>query len=434
MKICVFGLGYVGVVTASCLAKEGHTIIGVDISKQKVEEVNNGVSPIVEEGISDLIKSMVADGRLIASMDYDHALAESEIAFICVGTPSLPNGAINERAITAVISQIAEHLKNRSVNLLVVVRSTVAPGTMKNTIIPLLEKTSGKSAGTNFEIVFHPEFLREGSSIFDFYNPPKIVIGERVPGGGKLLVNLYGDRFNSPRVLCSMETAEMVKYCDNIFHAVKITFANEIGKFCHSLGLNGPAVMEIFCQDTKLNISSNYFRPGFAFGGSCLPKDLRAFLSIARRNDMELPMMQSILRSNIFQIESALQMVLSLNKKQIGFYGIAFKKGTDDLRESPFVELAERLIGKGKNLVCFDGHVQIARLIGGNKSYVEEKLPHLAELLTDEISRLHSCELLVLCHEPAKEVLDYWLASGKPIVDLTGNRGLSGLPNYHSVV
>lgn len=420
MKISVFGLGYVGVITAACLAEEGHDVIGVDVVDGKVDSINSGQAPIIEVAIGDLIDRGVKRGKLRAIKDPEEAVSSTDMAIVCVGTPSLANGALDQRSIQQVLQGIGRALATHREPFLVVMRSTIVPGTMHNLVIPTLREASGKEAGDGYDVVFHPEFLREGSSVYDFYNPPKIVVGERAPNVSEPLLRLYGDKFQAPRIVCELQVAEMVKYCDNLYHAVKVTFANEIGQYCHALNIDSREVMDIFCEDRKLNISASYLKPGFAFGGSCLPKDMRAFLAVAKEKDISLPMLQNILPSNLHQIERVLRMVLDTGASSIGFYGIAFKKGTDDLRESPFVELAERLLGKGKGVVCFDQMVQVSRLVGRNKSYVESKLPHLAELVTDRSEDLLACELNIVCHVPDDKMIEAWRARGTRLFDLTG--------------
>jgi len=434
MKISVFGLGYVGVVTAACFAREGHTLVGVDVAPAKVDLVNRGHTPIIEEQIGEMVAEAVAQKRLQATTDTVAAVAETDLAIVCVGTPSRADGALDQRHIEQVMQQIGAALRTRTRPFYVVVRSTMVPGTMRGLVLPVLEKASGRKAGEGYEVAIHPEFLREGTSVYDFYNPPKIVVGERVSGAGQPVLALYGEKFVAPRVACSLETAEMVKYCDNLFHAVKVTFGNEVGQLCQALGVDSQQVMEIFCSDTKLNISPKYLRPGFAFGGSCLPKDLRALLSVARGLHVSLPMFEGVLPSNRQQIDRAATAILGLGARTAGFYGLAFKSGTDDLRESPFVELAERLLGKGMSLRVFDEHVRVARLVGGNRSYIEEKLPHLAKLLVEQPESLGECDLIVLCHQAPVEHVRQWLQAGRKIYDLTGRRDWAGQTGFASVV
>ncbi len=424
MNIAVFGLGYVGVVTSACFARQGHRVFGVDVSEEKVRQVREGRAPIVEDKIGDLVREEVESGRLRATTDAGEGLADADLAIICVGTPSRPNGSLNQAYIEAVTREIGALLRNRAKPLALVYRSTMVPGTMRGRVLPLLKKESGRPAGDGYDVVFHPEFLREGTSVDDFYGPPKIVVGERAPGSGDTLLSLYDEGFACPRIRCSIETAETVKYCDNLFHALKITFANEIGQFCHAAGIDAAEAMEIFCQDTKLNISPKYLRPGFAFGGSCLPKDLRAFLAAARERDVATPMLEHVLPSNVGQIDRAFRMLLQCPGKRIGFVGLSFKEGTDDLRESPYVELAERLIGKGRSVACYDPNVKMARLVGGNRSYVEQVFPHLAETLVDGPEDLDDRDVYVLAHGIAKEKVLAWLDAGATVLDLTGRGDL----------
>lgn len=429
MNISVFGLGYVGVVTAGCLAKEGHRVFGVDVSPQKVEQINAGQSPIIEDQIDELIRNARKADLLSATSDAAAAIRQSDIAVVCVGTPSASNGSLSTKYVETVIAQIGSLISNRKNRLLVVVRSTLLPGAMRSLILPLLEKASGGVAGDKFEVAFHPEFLREGTSVKDFYNPPKIVVGERVPGAADPLMDLYRN-IAAPVFRVSYEAAEMVKYCDNIFHAVKITFANEIGQFCQAHGVDSREVMQIFCSDTKLNLSPRYLRPGFAFGGSCLPKDLRAFLYAARAHDVETPMLAGVLPSNKGQIERVAHAILQTGIRKVGFCGLAFKPGTDDLRESPLVALAEILTGKGIELRIHDAFVHVTRLVGGNKAYVEQTLPHLARLLVESPDGLDVCELILIGHSVPAEQINAWLARGRAVVDLCGIKPAPAHPAY----
>lgn len=434
MKIVVFGLGYVGVVTAACLAEEGHHVVGVDIAQAKVDLIGAGKSPIIEEGIEEILRRNVNEGRLVATVDGREAALDADLAIICVGTPSRSGGSLNLDYVEKVCSQLGGFIRERTSSLLVVLRSTMVPGSMKEMVLPTLERAAGSPPGDLYKVLFHPEFLREGSSIKDFYDPPKIVVGECRKGDGDELMKLYSNRFEAPRIVCSMEVAEMVKYCDNLFHAVKITFGNEIGQFCHAHGIDSQEVMKVFCEDRKLNISPCYLMPGFAFGGSCLPKDLRAFLSVAREKEISLEMLSAVLPSNQQQIDRALAMILAEGVHKIGFYGLAFKPGTDDLRESPYVELGERLLGKGKSLVFFDSHVHVSRLVGQNKSYVEQIFPHLSQMVTGKVSELENCELIVLCHRVEAGLIKFWRTEGLRVIDLTGLFSASESTGIQSIV
>jgi GDP-mannose 6-dehydrogenase len=428
MRICVFGLGYVGSVTAACFAEDGHEVVGVDVSASKVASINAGIAPIIEERIGDLVEGNVKKGRLRATVSASEGLAGADVVFVCVGTPSRADGSLDLKFIDGVSREIGRELVGCQNAPLLVFRSTMLPGTMEATVRPALR--AGGASDVQVRTVYHPEFLREGSSVRDFYDPPKIVIGAESPGAAARLMEIYGAKYTCLRILCSVSEAEMVKYCDNLYHALKVTFANEIGMFCHGLGIDSQRVMEMFCKDTKLNISHRYLRPGFAFGGSCLPKDLRAVLAAARTRSLELPMLQGMLASNRIQVDRAASMVLKTGARRIGFYGLAFKEGTDDLRESPYVELAERLLGKGAKLLIYDRHVQLSRLIGRNKSFVEQVLPHLADMITDSEDGLGACELVVVCHRPGDTLQSAWLRAGVPQLDLTGLAS----PGRHSSV
>ncbi|MGA9768330.1 MAG: nucleotide sugar dehydrogenase [Blastocatellia bacterium] len=434
MRISVFGLGYVGTVTAACLAVGGHGVIGVDIASDKVESINSGRSPIVERGIDLIIAQTVESGHLRATHETEDAIAESDLAIVCVGTPSAENGSLNTEYVERVTAQIGLALcRDRKKDFLFVLRSTVLPGTTRKIVLPVLEQTTGRAAGEGYDVVFHPEFLREGSSVEDFHHPPKIVIGERSAGTSQPLQQLY-ECFQAPRFVMGLEVAEMIKYADNSFHAVKIAFANEIGRFCRSHDIDGREVMEVFCADRQLNISPAYLRPGFAFGGSCLPKDVQALLYQARHSDINLPMLEGVMPSNNEQVERVFRRIESCRPSEIGFVGLAFKPGTDDLRESPLVTLAERLLGRGHKLSICDADVQAARLVGGNLTYVEQRLPHLSGLLVLSLDDLSRCDVIVMGH-PLKEesLLDRWLEEGKKVLDLVGRQTRTGHPGYEGL-
>jgi GDP-mannose 6-dehydrogenase len=384
VNISVFGLGYVGCVTAACLARNGHTIIGVDVNPAKVESLNQGISPIVEEHVGQLIADQLAAGRLTATTDPAAAVKGTEASLICVGTPGRENGAPETAHVERVAEQIGRALKDKDAYHTVIVRSTVLPGTTRQKIIPRLESASGKQAGPDFGVCFNPEFLREGSSVHDFDHPPKTVIGEFDPASGEVLRALFAD-LAAPLFTVVLEVAEMVKYTDNVWHALKVTFANEVGRLAKAVGVDSHQVMNIFTVDTKLNLSPNYLWPGFAFGGSCLPKDTRAFVQAAKRLDVDLPVISHIMPSNDGQIKTAFNLILKTGKQKIGVLGFAFKGGTDDLRESPVVLLIEALLGKGKDVLAYDENVSLARLVGSNRAYIEQVLPHIGRLMADSI-------------------------------------------------
>lgn len=421
MKISVFGLGYVGAVTAACFAKCGHQVVGVDPIAAKVDALNRGKSPIVEEDIEDLIGKQVEAGRLQATTESTEAIRTADILIICVGTPSRIDGTLNTDYVESVCREIGEQLPECKKGLSVVLRSTVLPGTMQSKVLPILEDSSGMAPGECYDVLFHPEFLREGSSVADFFDPPKIVVGETISGGADKLLSLYDEgQFECKRIVCELEVAETVKYCDNLFHALKVTFANEVGILCHALGIDSGKVMDVFVEDKKLNISSKYLKPGFAFGGSCLPKDLRAFIGLANQHTLNLPMLRSVLESNQMQIERAKNLVMDQKIKEVGLYGLAFKPGTDDLRESPLVELAETLLGKGIQLRIFDENVQIARLNGKNAAFIDTHLPHLADILVEDLEDILSCPLILLGHPASDAMVLQLLGDAKQVIDISG--------------
>ena len=386
-KISIFGLGYVGAVSAACLAKEGHTVIGVDPNQTKVDLINGGQTPIIEKDIGELIESAASTGQLRATTDVKEAILGSDMSLICVGTPSQMNGSLDLKYIRSVCEQIGAVLKTSDAYHVVVARSTMLPGTMRSLVIPTLEEHSGKRAGVDFGVCNNPEFLREGTAVYDFYNPPKTVIGETDERSGDLLASIYSD-LPGPLVRTEIETAEMVKYTDNVWHAVKVSFANEIGNICKATGIDGHKVMEIFCQDVKLNLSPYYMKPGFAFGGSCLPKDVRALTYKARTLDLDLPLLNSILPSNRAQVEKGIRMIADKNNRKIGILGFSFKAGTDDLRESPIVDVIEYLIGKGYDIRLYDKNVNIASLVGANRDFILNHIPHISALMVETMDEV----------------------------------------------
>ncbi len=384
MKISVFGLGYVGVVSCGCLAREGHEVVGVDVSKVKVDMINSGYSPVIEPEIGDFIKDAVGKGRLSAISNAEEAVLNTDVSFVSVGTPSQSNGSLDLGHIEKVCEQIGLALKKKDDYHVVVIRSTMFPGSAKGVVIPTLERFSNKKTGADFGVCVNPEFLREGTSVYDFYNPPKTVIGACDEKCSCLVQEIYRG-IPGKLVITSIEVSEMVKYADNNFHAVKITFANEIGMICKKLGIDSHDVMDIFCEDTKLNLSPYYLKPGFAFGGSCLPKDIRALSYKSKMLDIEIPLLNSLLHSNDKQVKAVIKTIIELGKKKIGILGFSFKAGTDDLRESPVVEIIETLLGKGFFIKLYDRNVNIARLIGANKAYIEQHIPHIAELMCNSV-------------------------------------------------
>ena len=387
MKISVLGLGYVGTVVAGCLARAGHEVIGIDTELRKVELVNAGKSPIIEKEIGQIIAQQVEAGRLSASTEVTVAVQQSDLILVCVGTPSRSNGDIDLRHVRRVCEQIGAALRTHSGAPVVVVRSTLLPGTMRELVIPTLEASSGRQAGSDFGVCVNPEFLREGTAVHDYLNPPKTVIGELTRASGNVLASLYAG-LPAPLIRTDIDTAEMVKYADNAWHAVKVGFANEIGNLCKAVQVDSHRVMEIFCQDTKLNLSAYYLRPGFAFGGSCLPKDLRALLHKAKSLDVSLPILGAVLPSNELQIERAVQTVIDHGSRKVGILGFSFKAGSDDLRNSPVVELTERLLGKGFELRVYDSNVRLASIHGANRDYILHRIPHISGLMVSSIDEV----------------------------------------------
>lgn len=388
-SVSVFGLGYVGCVSAACLADRGHTVIGVDSNPEKVEMVRRGRAPVVEERIGELTTKVVANGMLTVGTDVSRAVAGTDISIVCVGTPSGTGGGLSTRYLEVVTAEIGAALAAKTTWHVVVYRSTMVPGTCQDLLIPLLERESGKRVGVDFGVCVNPEFLREGTSVADFQSPPKTVVGESDSRSGSLVMSLY-EGLGGPRFRVPIPVAEMTKYVDNSFHALKVTFGNEIGTLCAALGLDSHVLMDVFLADTKLNISTAYLRPGFAFGGSCLPKDVRALMHTARSRDIELPVLANILVSNEMHIRRVIDSILPLGKRKVGIFGLAFKPGTDDLRESPMVELAERLVGKGFEVKIFDSNVALSRLLGANRTYLADHLPHIDEMLTDDVESVVS--------------------------------------------
>jgi GDP-mannose 6-dehydrogenase len=430
LRISVFGLGYVGAVTAGCLAQDGHEVIGVDPVRTKVDLINSGHCPIIEADIGEIIAAAATSGRLRATDNQEEAIRQTELSFVCVGTPSQTNGNLDLTYIRRVCELIGEALKNKTARHTVVIRSTILPGTMHRIVIPILEESSGKKAGADFGVCNNPEFLREGSAVKDFNSPPKTVVGELDSASGDVLASLYA-KLHAPFIRTNIETAEMVKYVDNSWHALKIGFANEIGNLCKAFGIDAHDVMKIFCQDKKLNISPAYLLPGFAFGGSCLPKDLRALAYQAKLHDLELPIMNAILPSNELQVAKGVQLITEKGHKRIGVLGFSFKAGTDDLRESPMIDVIERLIGKGYDLRIYDRNVNLARLVGANRDFILNHIPHISRLMVSRIDAVldHAQTIVVGNKDPEFQGVIDRLQDGQNLVDfvrVTNHRSENG--------
>ena len=419
MRISIFGLGYVGAVSAACLAKEGHEVIGVDSNGVKVDMINKGLSPIVEKGLNDLIMSAVEKRVLRATMDPCEAVHGSDMSILCVGTPSARNGNLDLSHVRMVCEQIGMALADKKGFHLVVARSTMLPGSMRGVVMPTLERASGKTAGKDFGVCINPEFLREGTAIDDYYRPPKIVIGEEDSEQGDMLMQLYA-HLDAPVIRTSFEAAELVKYADNAWHALKVAFANEIGNVAKAVGSNGYEVMEYFCRDTKLNLSPYYLKPGFAFGGSCLPKDVRALLYKARSMDVDVPVLSAILPSNERQIENGIRMIMEKPNRKVGILGFSFKDGTDDLRESPMVDVIEHLIGKGYALKLYDRNVKLASLMGANQDYIVNRISHISCLMADSLEEVLDFAETIVIGSNAREFAQVGERAkpGQVIVDL----------------
>lgn len=418
MRVSIFGLGYVGTVCAGCLAQDGHQVIGVDPVQTKVDLINAGKSTIIEAEIGELIAKAVEGGTLRATSQAAEAIENSELSFVCVGTPSQINGNLDLAHVRHVCEQIGRALRDKRQWHTVVIRSTILPGSMRKIIIPVLEESSGKKAGIDFGVCNNPEFLREGSAVKDFRCPPKTVVGELDRNSGDPLSVIYGS-LDVPMIRTDLETAEMIKYIDNSWHALKIGFANEIGRLCKSFSVDAYRAMEIFLKDTKLNISAAYLLPGFAFGGSCLPKDLRALAYAAKLHDLELPILKSILPSNELQVARGLELIMEKGNKRIGILGFSFKPGTDDLRESPMIEIIERLSGKGYDVRIYDRNVQVASLVGANRDFILNRIPHISRLMVDNLDAiLQHAETIVIGHKDSEfEKVPQLLRQGQSLVD-----------------
>lgn len=432
MNINIYGLGYVGSVSAACFAAGGHRVLGIDIDPLKVDCINRGSSAVVEPGLTELIAAAVSAGTLRATTETAEI---ADVSMICVGTPSNENGSLCLDYVKRAAAQIGESLKTHEPYHVVCVRSTVLPGTVESVVIPILEQHSGRTAGQHFGVCMNPEFLREGSSIADFYAPPMTVIGELDRQSGDVVEGLYAG-ISAPVIRARLAVAEMVKYVGNAYHGLKVSFANEIGNLCKRFGLDGREVMEIFCRDEKLNISAAYLQPGFAFGGSCLPKDLRALLHRAREVDLEPLVLRSVLASNTNQIEEAYRLIKHTGKRKIAMLGLSFKPGTDDLRESPIAALVEMLLGKGHEVTIYDREVLLARLHGSNRVYIEQTIPHIGRLMKPSVeTAVEDAELIVV----AKRSNEYReslarLRNGHPVIDLASLFGAQeGGPNYEGI-
>lgn len=437
MRVSVFGLGYVGSVSGACLSQMGHDVIGVDANSAKVAMVQEGLPPVIEEGLSELFSKVTKGGKFCATENWREAIAATDLALVCVGTPSSPNGSLSTEVVQRVCEQIGAELATKQQYFVVAIRSTVLPGTVQRLVIPILEAKSGKTAGRDFGVCMVPEFLREGTSVKDFFDPPRTVIGEYDSRSGEMVAALFHG-INAPLIRTSIAVAESLKYADNAFHALKVTFANEIGSICKAAGSDSHEVMKIFCMDTKLNLSPYYLKPGFAFGGSCLPKDLRALTYHAHFMDIATPLLDSILVSNRKQIERVTTLLQRYKGRSLGFLGLSFKHGTDDLRESPILEVIETMIGKGFRVGIYDEYVSIASLVGANKEYIQKEIPHVSSLMrssADELVRDSDVVVVSTSSGRFREVLAQTNRPDQVVVDLVRIIDKPGAMNgnYHGI-
>ncbi len=433
MKISVFGIGYVGAVSAACAARDGFDVVAVDVNSAKVDVINAGGSPISEPGLDTVIASARASGRLRATISVAEAIAATDLSLICVGTPSLANGAIDLSAVERVAAEIGAELARKPDRHCVVLRSTTLPGTTETLLIPTLEAASGKAAGEDFGVAYYPEFLREGSALRDYEEPGSVIIGVLDEATSRAVAALSPKSAGDPTFV-PIATAEAAKYVNNAWHALKISFANEIGNISKAFGVDGRQVMEIVCSDRRLNISPAYMRPGFAFGGSCLPKDVRALRHQARRLDLETPILDGVMSANEAQLVAAQRLIEEAGGRRVGLIGLSFKPGTDDLRESPMVVLAERLLGRGFEVTIFDENVRLSRLTGANLAHIRERLPHIGKMLCEHLGDVVAAsQTVVVFHAPLAKSLDTASLEGKTVVDLAGVTALSALPGYRGI-
>ncbi len=430
MNISVFGLGYVGCVSLGCLAQSGHKVIGVDPNKTKVDQINSGKATIVEKDIDEIIKKTFEAGNIEATLDYGHAIKNSEISIICVGTPSSSTGHLNFDYIFGVSEQIGDAIKNKKVHHIIAIRSTVMPGTCEKAS-DIISKRSG---GNNFTVISNPEFLREGTAVNDYYNPPLLLVGSENKEAAEKYVSIYSN-IKTKVIITKTRVAEVMKYINNSYHALKISFANEVGNICEKLDIDSHEAMKIFCEDKQLNISPYYFKPGFAYGGSCLPKDLKAFQRLASDLYIDAPLIQSIDKSNDNQIKKAIDLISSNTGKKIGFLGLSFKEGTDDLRNSPSVTVIESLLGKGFEISIYDKNVHLSHLTGTNKSFIEQHIPHLSKLLTADLDELiNNSEVLVVATKETEFTEKLTGVRNKVIIDLVRiNDNLLEQENYTGI-
>ncbi len=434
MRISVFGLGYVGAVSCACLAKLGHTVVGVDVAEAKVERLNRGECPIIEDGLPEIVTQMHAEGKITATTDAAKAIEETDVALVCVGTPSTPSGGVNAKYLEAVCKQIGELVRDSKKEFFTVLSRSTSMPVVHDRLVEILEESAGCKMGERIGYVCHPEFLREGAAVADFFGPPKIVFGPTDEKSAEVCKQLYPG-IEAESFFLDMRVAAMVKYADNCYHAVKVTFANEIGVICREMDIDATKVMEVFCQDRKLNISARYLRPGMAYGGSCLPKDLRAMLDMSRQTAAALPMLQGVSQSNEVQIKALMKRILSPDRPRVGLIGLAFKEGTDDIRESPMVAMVEQLCGKGHPVRIYDKHLSVQALVGANRSFALQSIPHLAELLSQDLQGVISdSDVVLVSHKLSPEQWSKikW-RDGQRVLDLAKVDELKDTPGYEGL-
>jgi GDP-mannose 6-dehydrogenase len=422
MNISIFGLGYVGCVATGCLAQQGHRVIGCDPQQTKVDFINQGQATIIEDGIAEILATQLAAGRISATRSAREAVTATDVSFICVGTPPTANGHLDLSAIAKVAEEIGAALREKSGRHVIAVRSTVLPGTREK-VVEILARASGRTPGKDFAVVSNPEFLREGTSVRDFVHPPYTLLGSDCDWATETMRAVY-QGIDAPFITAEPKVAELMKYVCNSFHALKITFANEVGNICKKLGIDSHQLMEVFCQDTKLNLSKAYLKPGFAYGGSCLPKDLKALRTIAHDHYLQTPVLEAIEQSNELQKDLVFKRILDSGSQNVAFIGLAFKAGTDDLRDSPIVDVIERLLGKGFNIGIYDPHVHVSQLTGANRDYILKRIPFISRFITDDLVKtIQGSDLLVIVNKsPGLEQALVTYSAGKPIYDLAGLR------------
>ncbi len=434
MRISVFGLGYVGAVSCACLAKLGHTVVGVDVAEEKVARLNRGECPIIEDGLPEIVKQMHAEGKITATTDAAKAVNDTDVALVCVGTPSTPSGGVNAKYLEAVCKQIGELVRDSDKEFFTVLSRSTSLPVVHDRLVEILAESAGCEMGDRIGYVCHPEFLREGAAVADFFDPPKIVFGATDDKSAEVCKQLYPG-IEAESFFLDMRIAAMVKYADNCYHAVKVTFANEIGVICREMDIDATKVMEVFCRDRKLNISARYLRPGMAYGGSCLPKDLRALLDMSRQTAAPLPMLKGVSKSNKVQIEALMKRIISPDRPRVGLIGLAFKEGTDDIRESPMVTMVEQLCGKGHPVRIYDKHLSVQALVGANRSFALQSIPHLAELLSQDLQGVISeSDVVLVSHKLTPE---QWASikwrDDQRVLDLAKVDELRGAPGYQGL-